>query len=72
MTNKKSAFAFLDREFNEFPDNLLDPLGWFNLTVISETLLNFANVGEQGQADEWAYEWVTQPKYKEFLEPLGL
>jgi hypothetical protein len=72
MTNKKSAFAFLDREFSIFPTNLLDDLGWFCLTTISETLLNFTNVWEQDLADEWAYEWATQPKYKKYLEPLGL
>lgn len=69
--DKKSAFSLLDWELVKYPENLLDKLGWFCLTSISESLLHFANCDEQ-DADEWAYEWATQPKYKKYLEPLGL
>lgn len=69
--DKKSAFVLLDWEFKKYSTNLLDKLGWFCLTTISEHLILFAHVADE-DADEWAYEWATQPKYKEFLEPLGL
>lgn len=69
--DKKTAFSFLDWEFKKYSTNFLDELGWFNLTAIGEHLIHFAHC-EDEDADEWAYEWATQPKYKEFLEPLGL
>ena len=71
--NKKAAFAYLDSEFAEALHNqwsgFLTDIGYFNLTYISELLMDFKSV-DNDDADEWAYEWASQPKYSEYLETL--
>lgn len=67
--DKKTAFSLLDWELKTHPTNLLDALGWFNLTAIGESLMHFAHCDDE-DADEWAYEWATQAKYSMYLEPL--